>query len=42
VHHNGRGLAGVYYYEIADQKVQESTSVARSHGYPLRLDLEQV
>lgn len=41
VHHNGKGLAGIYYYEIADQKVQESMTVARAHGYPLKLDLEQ-
>ena len=40
VHLKGKGLAGVYNYEIADQKVIESTSIARSNGYPLSVTLE--
>jgi len=29
VHNEGKGVAGVYYYEIAEQKVAESVSVSR-------------
>tara|TARA_Y100000385_G_C12878500_1_gene544760 strand:+ start:93 stop:392 length:300 start_codon:yes stop_codon:yes gene_type:complete len=42
VHEDGKGVAGVYYYEIAEQKVAESISVSRVAGYPLALDLEEL
>lgn len=42
VHNDGKGVAGVYYYEIAEQKVAESISVSRVAGYPLALDLEEL
>ena len=42
VHNEGKGVAGVYYYEIAEQKVAESVSVSRVAGYPLALDLEEL
>jgi ATP-dependent Clp protease adaptor protein ClpS len=42
VHVKGKGVAGVYNYEIADQKVIESTSLARANGYPLSVTLEVV
>ena len=42
VHNDGKGVAGVYYYEIAEQKVAESISVSRGAGYPLALDLEEL
>ena len=38
VHSQGKGVAGVYYYEIAEQKIAESITVSRSAGYPLALD----
>ena len=31
---------GVYRYEIAEQKIVESTDMARNHGYPLVLKAE--
>jgi ATP-dependent Clp protease adaptor protein ClpS len=40
IHVNGKGIAGVYNYEIADQKVIETTSLARSNGFPLSVNLE--
>jgi len=40
VHVKGKGLAGIYSYEIADQKVIESTSLARANGYPLSVTIE--
>lgn len=42
VHNNGRGIAGIYFYEIAEQKVHEATTVSRAHGFPLSLDMEEV
>jgi len=42
VHNEGKGTAGVYYYEIAEQKVAESTMISRTAGFPLSLDIEEV
>jgi ATP-dependent Clp protease adaptor protein ClpS len=41
VHLNGRGLAGVYPWEVAETKVETVTSLARSAGYPLRAVTEE-
>ena len=42
VHEDGKGVAGVYYYEIAEQKVAESIAISRGAGFPLALDLEEL
>jgi ATP-dependent Clp protease adaptor protein ClpS len=41
VHHTGKGIAGIYYYEIAEQKVFEATTVSRVHGFPLSFEMEE-
>lgn len=41
VHNEGKGVAGIYYYEIAEQKVAESTMISRTAGYPLTIDIEE-
>ena len=41
VHINGRGLAGVYPWEVAETKVDTVTSLARSAGYPLKAVAEE-
>ena len=41
VHVNGRGIAGVYPWEVAETKVDTVTSMARDAGYPLRAALEE-
>lgn len=41
VHEEGSGVAGVYSFEIAEQKVVEAVEVSRSHGFPLGLKLEE-
>ena len=42
VHNEGKGVAGIFYYEVAEQKVHESTLVSRTAGYPLKLDIEEL
>ena len=40
IHNNGSGVAGVYTYEIAEQKGVETTVFARENGYPLQIKIE--
>ena len=40
VHNRGSAVAGVYSYEIAEQKGIDGTNMARSHGYPLIIKVE--
>jgi len=40
VHTKGEGIAGVYTYEIAEQKGVETTVLARDSGYPLAIKVE--
>lgn len=42
VHHKGRGTAGIYTREIAEEKTEESIGLARSSGYPLQITYEKV
>jgi len=41
IHEEGSAIAGVYSFEIAEQKGMEATSIARSNGSPLRITVEQ-
>jgi ATP-dependent Clp protease adaptor protein ClpS len=41
IHNTGSGVAGVYTYEIAEQRGLEATSLARANGSPLRIQVEQ-
>ncbi len=41
VHHKGKGLCGVYPYEIAETKVAQVTEAAREQEYPLQCTLER-
>ena len=41
VHRNGRGLAGVYTWEVAETKADEVASLAAEAGYPLRATIEE-
>lgn len=40
IHNEGSAVAGIYSYEIAEQKVLESTNLAREHGFPLVIKAE--
>jgi ATP-dependent Clp protease adaptor protein ClpS len=41
VHVNGRGIAGVYPWEVAETKAESVMSLARESGYPLKATLEE-
>jgi ATP-dependent Clp protease adaptor protein ClpS len=40
VHTQGRGICGVYPYEIAETKVEAVQALAHHHGFPLQATLE--
>ncbi|NBP00010.1 MAG: ATP-dependent Clp protease adaptor ClpS [Proteobacteria bacterium] len=40
VHHTGSGIAGIYPFEIAEQKVSDATKIARNNGFPLIIKVE--
>jgi len=40
VHLRGTGIAGIYTYEVAEMKIEKTTSLAREHEFPLLATLE--
>ena len=40
IHNNGSGIAGIYTYEIAEQKGVETSVIARENGYPLQVKID--
>jgi ATP-dependent Clp protease adaptor protein ClpS len=41
IHTEGFAIAGIYSYEIAEQKGIDATHLAREHGHPLVIRVEQ-
>jgi ATP-dependent Clp protease adaptor protein ClpS len=41
IHHDGAGIAGIFSYEVAEQKGIECTLLARQHGWPLAIKIEE-
>ena len=41
IHESGSSVAGIYTYEIAEQKAVEATTLSRSHGFPLQIKVEK-
>jgi ATP-dependent Clp protease adaptor protein ClpS len=40
IHNEGSGIAGIYNYEIAEQKAIETVNVSREHGFPLNVRID--
>ena len=40
IHNEGSAVAGVYTYEVAEQKAIDATNLAREHGHPLQIKVE--
>lgn len=40
IHNSGRAVAGIYNYEVAEQKGVDATNLARTHGWPLITKVE--
>jgi ATP-dependent Clp protease adaptor protein ClpS len=41
IHNTGSAVAGIFRFEIAEQKAIDATNLARSHGWPLIIKVEQ-
>jgi len=41
VHNTGSAVAGVYPYEIAEQKMKDGVDMARENGFPLQLKIQE-
>ncbi len=41
IHKRGKGLCGVYTYEIAETKVDQVHRLARAHQFPLKATMEE-
>jgi len=41
IHKQGKGLCGIYTYEIAETKVDQVHKLARAHEFPLRATMEE-
>jgi ATP-dependent Clp protease adaptor protein ClpS len=41
IHSEGSGVAGIYTFEIAEQKSIEATTASRNQGFPLQIKLEE-
>ena len=42
IHEEGKGIAGEYNFEIAEQKVHEGSTLSRHNGYPLKITMEKM
>ena len=41
IHNEGSGVAGIYTYEIAEQKTIEATTASRERGFPLQIKVDE-
>jgi len=42
VHQKGKGTAGVYPFQIAEQKAYETKMTAQANEYPLQVELDEI
>jgi ATP-dependent Clp protease adaptor protein ClpS len=40
IHNSGNAVAGIFSYEVAEQKALDGTNLARANGYPLIIKVE--
>ena len=40
IHEQGKGVAGIYTFEVAEQKHNEAVYIARNNGHPLSINIE--
>lgn len=41
IHNTGSAVAGLYTYEIAEQKAIDATNVSRNNNFPLQIRVEE-
>ena len=41
IHEEGSGVAGIYSYEIAEQKATETVNLSRQNGFQLKVKIEE-
>ncbi|MGL4772575.1 MAG: ATP-dependent Clp protease adaptor ClpS [Clostridium sp.] len=41
VHEKGKGVAGIYSYDIATSKVNKAMTLAKEEGFPFKLTVEE-
>src|SRR3989338_1737900 len=41
VHREGKGVCGIYTFEVAESKADKVSQFARSQGYPLKCSIEE-
>ena len=41
IHRNGKGLCGIYAFEVAETKVAQVAAMAEQHKFPLKCSLEE-
>ena len=41
IHKSGYAVVGIYPYDIAVSKVEKTNLLAREHGFPLKVTIEQ-
>ena len=42
VHKSGKGIAGIYPYDIAVSKASTAMNIAKEEGFPFKLSVEEV
>lgn len=42
VHKKGKGIAGIYSYDIAVSKLNTAMKISEAEGFPLKLSIEEV
>jgi ATP-dependent Clp protease adaptor protein ClpS len=42
VHEKGMGVAGIYNFEIAEQKAYDTAAVAKENEFPLKISIKRI